>query len=44
MNRALSVVWRHRMAWMPIVVLTLVLIGTFLLVPKQKAPFIYAFF
>jgi len=45
LNRSLSVVlWESRMTWLPVVALVLVLLATFLLVPRESAPFIYEFF
>lgn len=39
-----GVIWKYRMVWMPVAALLLVLVVTWLLVPKQNAPFIYEFF
>lgn len=30
--------------WLPLLILTIVLVVTFLLLPRSEAPFIYAFF
>ncbi len=44
MNSVVQALWRHRRRWLPPLVLVLVLVVTFLLVPKAAAPFIYQFF
>lgn len=36
--------WARRMIWLPLVVLLAVLLAAFLLLPADKAPFIYKFF
>ncbi|MDP2304959.1 MAG: hypothetical protein Q8P18_02915 [Pseudomonadota bacterium] len=38
------VIWRNRHIWLPIVGLLLVLLVTWLLVPRAQAPFLYEFF
>ncbi len=44
MNSALSRIWGYRMVWGPVVILIGILVGTFLLLPRSQAPFVYAFF
>lgn len=39
-----EVIWKHRYVWLPVVGLLVVLLITWLLVPRAKAPFLYEFF
>jgi len=44
MNAIMKKAWSSRMIWIPPLLLVLVLMATFLLLPANKAPFIYQFF
>ena len=44
MGRLMETVWAAKMTWLPILLLVLVLVVTFLLGPRANAPFVYQFF
>lgn len=39
-----EIVWRSRHVWLPFIGLLVVLLVTWLLVPRAQAPFLYEFF